>query len=219
MICNWKYDDIVNLFRPFRSDVWKGMNTEQQEGALQAMLDFYSQRLLGIERLCEVHIRPFGDDKEARYEPSINEIVLREDMAQKGVINCINGDKKTYDHPSKHIFFYMMHEFKHAMQRYYMLNPESCLDKVELMLVQNNQSNKNPNINSYIKPTSCDQTKSSVCLYPLYSIQPIERYAWDFAHKEAAEFEAAMSSLFPDDAAFKKRTKYSSFFFDDVERQ
>jgi hypothetical protein len=87
MLYHWKCDDFVNLFRPFRSDIWKDMNIEEQEKALQAMLDFYSQRLLCIKRLCEVHIRPFTDDKEARYEPLINEIVLRK------AFDCKNGTR------------------------------------------------------------------------------------------------------------------------------
>ena len=211
-----KYDEFVKVFEALSTNGWlAAKEIEDKEKALQKIVDFYSQRFFGIERLCSVAIIPFGDASNARYEPSLNTIFLREDMVQYGRVKMENGLEKTYTYPAKYAFFYLMHELRHAMQEYCITNPEKCPSDMRIDLIKLNQSNKDPELNLYLKSESTRLgPQKTVCherLFVMHLLQPAEKDAWEFAHKEVQDFEDIMREMFPNDVAFRTKETYSSF--------
>jgi hypothetical protein len=200
----------IKAFMALKHETWYSLDMDDQEKTLQTIVEYYS-RLLGTEQLAQVKIRDFYTDVMAQYNPKTNEISIRKDLVTRGVIEMVDGCVAHYEHPTNRIFFYLAHEIKHAMQHYYLMHPEACKDNDELELIKINQKHIGDKNNSYFVRDMNRADGLSIYTHYLYMLQPVERYAWEFAYKQIEDFKNMMHEIYPDDRAFTDVIVYSDF--------
>lgn len=206
------FSEYIESLKALQKDNWDAMaDWQEKQKALQKIVDCYA-KFLGIESLGSVFVIPFDkdDDAVAKYYGDSRQIVIREDLVVKGKM-LMRGKPRDVAHPANYVFFYLMHEVKHAIQQYELEHPEASKDLEKLKLVKCNQHHTDDEKNTYFSRLKDPDDAMYMYAHCLYTLQPTERFAWEFAYEQLEIFMTEMHKAYPDDPAFVNKTTYSSF--------
>ena len=191
-------DEHIDIFHSFLPEVWSGLSNKEREFVLQSIVDEYFKKL-GIDKSPRVWICDFpdGNSNLAEHYPKIGQILIRADLVNNGQIT-IDGDVIDYKWYLQQVYFALMHEMRHSIQKYYVEHPELCGDIGWLELMSNNRNTGTPETSVYFTIDNELHRSLKLSATCLYELQPSEIDANDFAQKQLLLFVQHMRDKFPD---------------------
>jgi hypothetical protein len=114
-------EELKKLFLNFQKNNWmKLCPVEKRIEVLDQLVNLYS-RQFGVSKLCGIKLVDcLPDHVNAQYNPTTNNIELRQEMVEFGYIKEHDGNIKHLPNVENFILFYFAHELKHAEQDYYL---------------------------------------------------------------------------------------------------
>jgi hypothetical protein len=187
-----------NDYKRFLPEIWKDMSIDERQDTLQSIVNLFCKEL-GIDDIPKVWIDKFPKDSTriAEHVPNARQILIRDDLVDGGNVK-IKDDIVTHKWYLQQVYFSLMHELRHAIQKYYVDNPSLCFNKKWLNLIESNRITNDPNTNSYF---SVKKNLNSVLkdrAMSLYALQPSEIDANLFAYEQLKIFVSEMHKRYPE---------------------
>lgn len=165
----------------FRGCFWEQMSFDERKAVIEQTVHALSDSNNYCVSIVDDNNRTYG-----RCFPFLHTIEF-----QDNVCNCQNEKYGSIGEACVYLFYYIAHESFHIKQYNALETEDLNADKNYTMLSCNNVYN-----NSYIHPSS---EHGHLLLDYLYVLQPIERYAWNFANEQINELNEFIKENFPED--------------------
>lgn len=197
------------VFDVFQKDLWdKKRSVSELEASLQSVVNVLSEGFGIPSNICTIKIASLNNPrKKGEFNYDTKELLLEKSLVVDKLKPPYYKDNITIENvvSNRETMEILVHEFRHAMQEFYRNNPEMVPDKDWLTLMNlNMEQGQSEKFMAYFYGN--DEISSW-----LYTIQPIERDAFQFADCFCKEWANVMHQRFPDDLSFYVNSGFSNF--------